>query len=488
MKIEHSILSHKPVVMQKKLYLVAIVLLFISGILSAQNAETRNAISIRGLLINYDYPVNSDLSNTEYTGGAELEYTRHLNNVLNLAVPFKLGKGHLPINDQSFDRNVGLLSLDLLLQLKAFKGESAVYPYLFAGVGGVFEDMESFGIAAPVGLGLNVRLAPYTYFGIKGEYRVGLDDFRDNVQLGAGLTFLLGGKKAVKIVDRDGDGLSDEQDLCPDVPGRLSLNGCPDTDKDGIADGEDDCPTVAGIKAMKGCPDADNDGITDADDECPNERGLPENNGCPVNDADGDGIPDETDICPNEAGTEALNGCPDRDGDGLADREDACPDTPGPKASKGCPENDTDSDGVLDKDDRCPDSPGPASNQGCPEINEEVKEVLEFAMQAVQFETGRATLKSASYAVLDQIADILKEYSDYSLSIKGHTDSVGSSSKNQQLSERRAKACYDYFISKGIASGRMSYAGFGEKQPIADNMFKAGREKNRRVEFDVFLK
>jgi outer membrane protein OmpA-like peptidoglycan-associated protein len=83
--------------------------------------------------------------------------------------------------------------------------------------------------------------------------------------------------------------------------------------------------------------------------------------------------------------------------------------------------------------------------------------------------------------------EILQRYPDYKMRISGHTDSVGSAASNQELSERRAKACYDYLVAKGIDPERLSYEGFGESQPIADNRYREGREQNRRVEFDIYL-
>jgi outer membrane protein OmpA-like peptidoglycan-associated protein len=473
--------------MFKKLLSFSLGLFLLLQNVQAQYAEVPNAISVKGLLLSYDYPLDNDFSNIDFTGGVEVEYSRHIANALNLAFPLKVAKANLPVDEMNFNNNIGLVSLDAVLQLKYWNADQFLNPYIFAGVGAVYEDLKELGFAAPVGLGFNFRVAPYTYFAVKGEYRFGFDDFRDNAQLGAGFTFLLGGKASEPVIsDRDGDGLPDEEDLCPDVAGEVALNGCPDSDKDGIADGEDECPTEAGLRTFNGCPDSDNDGIKNSEDDCPNEAGLPENNGCPVKDRDGDGVDDDLDQCPDEPGLPNLQGCPDRDGDGVADNSDNCPDEPGSVAAFGCP--DSDGDGVLDKDDRCPNTAGPASNNGCPDIKEEDKEILEFATQAVQFETARATLKSESYPILDQIAEILKTYADHSLKIGGHTDSIGSSTKNQDLSERRAKACYDYFISKGISVDRMEYAGFGETRPIADNKYKAGREKNRRVEFDVYLK
>ncbi len=84
-------------------------------------------------------------------------------------------------------------------------------------------------------------------------------------------------------IDSDGDGVPDEEDVCPDDLGLPELNGCPDADGDGIADNDDDCPTEAGPAVNDGCPfpDSDNDGVIDRDDDCPDDPGLPELNGCP---------------------------------------------------------------------------------------------------------------------------------------------------------------------------------------------------------------
>ena len=79
----------------------------------------------------------------------------------------------------------------------------------------------------------------------------------------------------------------------------------------------------------------------------------------------------------------------------------------------------------------------------------------------------------------------MKENPSYKLSINGHTDNVGNAEKNQKLSEDRAAAVKAYLESKGVDASRLSSAGFGQDQPVADNKTKAGRAKNRRVEFKV---
>ncbi len=156
--------------------------------------------------------------------------------------------------------------------------------------------------------------------------------FDDNYQFAT----LRIGYRIGKKSDRDGDGVLDSRDNCPDVYGSPMLKGCPDSDNDGIADEMDACPNTKGIKKFAGCPDTDNDGVQDLLDACPNEAGSIETKGCP--DTDKDGVVDADDQCPNKFGKADLDGCPDRDNDGIADHRDACPDTPGDEAFHGCKE------------------------------------------------------------------------------------------------------------------------------------------------------
>ena len=290
--------------------------------------------------------------------------------------------------------------------------------------------------------------------------------------------------------DKDGDGITDKMDKCPDVAGEKTFMGCPDKDNDQVADAEDECPDVAGLAIFKGCPDTDGDGIADKDDKCPNERGVANYGGCPAKDSDGDGIDDLNDKCPNERGVAAEGGCParvmDTDGDGVADKDDVCPNQKGSAAMGGCP--DTDGDGLPDNKDKCPTVAGPISNQGCAEIKAADKEILKKAIYGVQFETSKATFTKTTFAILDQVVDVLSRYPEYNLSINGHTDSDGDDKSNQTLSESRAKACADYFVSKGIAGARMKSFGFGETKPVADNKNAEGKAKNRRVEFELDVK
>ncbi|MBI5549010.1 MAG: OmpA family protein [Deltaproteobacteria bacterium] len=236
--------------------------------------------------------------------------------------------------------------------------------------------------------------------------------------------------------DRDGDGIADDEDKCPDAP----------EDRDGFEDGD-------------GCPDPDNDG---------------------------DGVPDGEDGCPLLAGPKKLRGCPDADGDGIPDPQDKCPQQPGPVENEGCP--DSDGDEVPDHEDKCPQEPGPAANDGCPGtkpwvVFEKGKLTLK---DSVHFDTGKASIKQNSLPILDELAKILTEHLEVKqVRIEGHTDNVGGAALNQDLSQRRAQSVVDYLVSKGLDGGRLSAKGFGEDKPVAPNTTPLGRAKNRRVECNV---
>ncbi|MBO6879392.1 OmpA family protein [Winogradskyella sp.] len=258
--------------------------------------------------------------------------------------------------------------------------------------------------------------------------------------------------------------------------------GGTDTDNDGIYDQDDACPEEAGLEIFNGCPDSDNDGIQDSKDDCPNTAGLAEFNGCP--DGDGDGVMDKDDKCPTVAGLKSLMGCPDADGDGVADGDDNCPNEAGPAANNGCPWPDTDGDGILDKDDKCPNEAGTAANNGCPEVKPtaEVMEELNSYARTILFNVGKASFRQETDQVLQAMVAIFKDYPKANFTIEGHTDSSGSASMNQALSERRANAVRDYLIANGIDADRLVAKGFGEDNPIATNKTRAGRKENRRVE------
>jgi len=207
--------------------------------------------------------------------------------------------------------------------------------------------------------------------------------------------------------DKDGDGLLDIDDKCPDEAedkdGFQDQDGCPDpdNDQDGVLDGSDRCPKKKedkdGFQDQDGCPDDDNDkdGIKDADDKCPDKPedkdGFEDQDGCPDDDNDGDGIKDADDKCPDKPesmnGTDDEDGCPegDQDKDGILDAIDQCPadkeDMDGWEDEDGCPDLDNDNDGIRDKRDKCPrdaeDKDGYKDKDGCPDLDNDNDGVLD---------------------------------------------------------------------------------------------------------------
>ncbi len=104
----------------------------------------------------------------------------------------------------------------------------------------------------------------------------------------------------------------------------------------------------------------------------------------------------------------------------------------------------------------------------------------------ILFRSGSADLTPEASTNLVQLADILKKYPDTNLIIEGHTDSDGSESFNQTLSERRANTVRTALVNNGVAAERLTAVGYGESQPVMSNDTPAGKAANRRVEIAVF--
>jgi outer membrane protein OmpA-like peptidoglycan-associated protein len=104
---------------------------------------------------------------------------------------------------------------------------------------------------------------------------------------------------------------------------------------------------------------------------------------------------------------------------------------------------------------------------------------------AVLFDVNSAALKANAQTTLTQMADVMVNYPETDILVKGHTDSKGSEKYNQELSERRSKAVTNYLITKGIPTTRITAVGFGETMPVASNDTSEGRQQNRRVEIEI---
>lgn len=106
-------------------------------------------------------------------------------------------------------------------------------------------------------------------------------------------------------------------------------------------------------------------------------------------------------------------------------------------------------------------------------------------LENIEFDTDKSTLRPISIEELNELHQLLIKNDTLKIAIHGHTDDQGTTAYNQRLSEKRAKAVYDFLINKNVQAERLRYKGFGETEPIDDNETEAGREVNRRVEFII---
>lgn len=406
---------------------------FLSDFKTAANIRTNGLVNVfrdktffkpstmnPGLAINYLSGISKHVDFIATLGGSFLDY---------------------PINNVApFAANNFLLETNASVNLKLLTDKYWVVPFIDLGVG-ASKYQKYFGAFAPVGVGLQINILDEAYLLINSQYRIPVTEntsyhFYHSVGIAGNIaTKRIVVPKTVElpvvVLDRDGDGIVDSLDACPDQAGTAALQGCPDRDNDGIADKDDKCPDVAGLAKYNGCPipDTDKDGINDEEDKCPDVAGVARYQGCPVPDTDGDGVNDEEDKCPNEA--------------------------------------------------------GPASNFGCPVIDVVVVEKVNKAAQSIYFATGSAKLLAKSYPALKSVVQVLNDNPSYKIDINGHTDNTGGTELNQKLSENRAASVKQYLIQNNIDESRITATGYGETQPIADNKTSAGRAKNRRVEMKL---
>ena len=251
--------------------------------------------------------------------------------------------------------------------------------------------------------------------------------------------------------DRDGDGIPDSKDKCPDQP----------EDKDMFQD-EDGCPD----------PDNDGDGIPDTIDKCPldpeDKDGFQDADGCPDPDTEGDGMPDNLDKCPHEP----------EDKDGFQDLD-------------GCPDPDNDNDGIPDVKDKCPNEPetinGFQDEDGCPDRGDSLvvlsPDRLEL-LEAIQFRGDKLT--KADNNILGQIGATLRAHTEIvRLRVTVHVQPTSDFEKDQTLSDSRAAAIRDWLVTWGVATARLEPRGFGGTKPLVPADQKGAAAINERIELII---
>ena len=119
---------------------------------------------------------------------------------------------------------------------------------------------------------------------------------------------------------------------------------------------------------------------------------------------------------------------------------------------------------------------GPAS------IEATLARTCRVEVPGIYFEFNSAVLNPVSDATIATLADILTRHADWPVTIEGHTDSIGTSTANQSLSQRRAAAVRDRLANRGVAAARLRAVGYGQTKPRETNTTVEGRARNRRVE------
>ncbi|MDP8222536.1 MAG: OmpA family protein [Candidatus Lernaella stagnicola] len=250
-----------------------------------------------------------------------------------------------------------------------------------------------------------------------------------------------------------------------------------DLDGDRVIDVHDDDPYRAedfdGFEDEDGAPEDDNDGdgFLDGEDRCPQDPedfdDFEDHDGCPDNDNDYDGVPDDKDLCPGEA--EDIDGWEDDDG---------------------CPDSDNDNDKFPDSEDACPDHPetinGFLDDDGCPDQLPKKRKFI--ALPQVDFLGGTVYMTGASKASLGRFATKLMKNSELHVRIESHAAGRhGDEEALVVLTKQRAEKIKQVLVEFGVLETRLKALGFGSSRPIAGTDTYAGRRKNERINFIIYL-
>ncbi len=358
------------------------------------------------------------------------------------------GKGQVDINSYPFpginEFNTKIIFGGAGLVYSLSLGE-VVQPYLFAGVSYlIFDPLKTDGTKMP-------RYAAGEYPNDDKDY---MGEFGIRFLLSERMSFNVGYTLNFLINDNIDDFWSSKDDAFHFVFGGLSYYfiSSKDSDGDGISDNKDMCnETPLGVEVDDfGCPvDTDKDGIADYLDMCPDtETGAPvDSEGCPL-DSDNDGVFDYLDKCPNTP----VNVLVDEEGCRKAIEKPV--------------------EKVIEEE---------LFAQGEVEEVPEKENLILVLGGSANFKSGESTLLPNPKSGLDKLADFIKKNPKTKWIIEGHTDNRGSEQVNKSLSLNRANSVLSYFMQKGLEKNRFEIIASGLSKPIADNSVEFGRALNRRV-------
>ncbi|MEY3014099.1 MAG: hypothetical protein RIT45_2834 [Pseudomonadota bacterium] len=267
--------------------------------------------------------------------------------------------------------------------------------------------------------------------------------------------------------------------------------------------------------------DRDGDGLDDRDDACPEQAedkdGFEDADGCPDLDDDGDGVPDTADRCRLEPedkdGFEDADGCPDLDDDrdGVPDAADRCPrptlgkdGKPGPSTvedkdgfedADGCPDPDNDGDGIPDGDDFCPDARetvnGYEDADGCPDTPPPPLAAIEHGRillaRPIRFEPGTDRVDAEGRTLLGAVATLLRaQKAVTAIEVAVFTDDAGTPEERLARTQSRAEVVKAMLVgSSGLQAHQIKATGMGDAMPLASQDTPENRSRNRRVELRV---
>jgi outer membrane protein OmpA-like peptidoglycan-associated protein len=497
----------------KKLITITLLLLFVCSLALAQDKtdKVKAGLQFNPLIASNEFPMERRIK-TSWIGRALVRFG--LGAYVNAEVG--AGYGQYAGNGIEFDYYKTLIyPLDFRLLIKLTDEDT--YPYLMAGIGGMYYDVNNFpegsispkevkdnGIAgfAPLGLGVQIDMGSGVALDLNAGVSVTTTDnlnyYKDGDAPDAYYFAALGLLFGSSVHDDDMDG------LMSDVEEQLGTDpNNPDSDNDGLKDGEE----VNKYKTDPMNADTDGDGLNDGaevtryrtDPLKADTDGDGLNDGDEVNkyktdplkaDTDGDGLNDGEEV--SKYKTDPLKA--DTDGDGLRDGDEVT------KYKTDPLKIDTDGDGLSDNDEVVKYKTDPLKadtdggtvkdgvevQRGTDPLDPEddvMKVGKAIVLEGITFKTGSADITPESEQTLLKALQTLNNNPEVVVEISGHTDDVGSNTANQRLSQRRADSVKKWFIDKGIADTRLEAKGYGEERPIAPNDTPENRQKNRRIEF-----